>query len=151
MSVIYDRELDCLVYDRLLKDGPGNSTYGLEVCKSLYLTDDFLTAAYKIRNKYFPDCKGELSKQTSHFNTKKIKGVCEYCNENLCEEIHHIEPQKNADVNGFIDTFHKNHLGNLLSVCKNCHDKIHNDHLSLVKKKTTKGVIVVEKNKPTYS
>jgi DNA mismatch repair protein MutS len=151
MSVIYDRELDCLVYDRLLKDGPGNSTYGLEVCKSLYLTDDFLTAAYKIRNKYFPDCKGELSKQSSHFNTKKIKGVCEYCNENLCEEIHHIEPQKNADVNGFIDTFHKNHLGNLLSVCKNCHDKIHNDHLSLVKKKTTKGVIVVEKNKPTYS
>jgi DNA mismatch repair protein MutS len=142
MSVIYDREKDCLIYDRKLKDGPGMSTYGLEVCKSLYLTDDFLNKAYVIRNKYFPEMKGELSHGTSHFNSKKIKGLCEYCNESIGEEVHHIEPQKIADKKGFIDSFHKNHPGNLLTVCSVCHDKIHSGKLVLHKKKTTKGTLL---------
>jgi len=41
MEVTYDRANDCLIYDRKLKDGSGPRTYGLEVCKSLYLGDDF--------------------------------------------------------------------------------------------------------------
>ena len=48
MAVHYDRELDALIYDRKLQDGPGNRMYGLEVCKSLHLDDDFLTQAYQI-------------------------------------------------------------------------------------------------------
>lgn len=143
MSVLYDRELDCLVYDRKLKDGPGTSTYGLEVCKSLYLTDDFLSKAYVIRNKYFPEMKGELSQSVSHFNSKKIKGMCEYCKENIGEEVHHIDPQKVADKNGFIDTFHKNHPGNLLTVCGDCHDKIHRSNITMKKTKTTKGTVLL--------
>jgi DNA mismatch repair protein MutS len=143
MSVIYDRERDCLLYDRKLKEGPGTSTYGLEVCKSLYLTDDFLNKAYVIRNKYFPEMKGELSQSTSHFNSKKVRGLCEYCKESISEEVHHIEPQKTADKNGFIETFHKNHPGNLLSVCGACHDKIHSENLNLRKKKTTRGTLLV--------
>jgi DNA mismatch repair protein MutS len=143
MSVIYDRERDCLVYDRKLKDGPGTSTYGLEVCKSLYLTDEFLNKAYAIRNKYFPEMKGELSNTTSHFNAKKIRGLCENCKESMGEEVHHIEPQKGADINGFIETFHKNHPGNLLNVCKKCHDKLHDTNSKAKKTKTTKGVLLI--------
>jgi DNA mismatch repair protein MutS len=45
MEVTYDRERDCLVYDRLLKSGSGPRIYGLEVCKSLYLGNDFLETA----------------------------------------------------------------------------------------------------------
>ena len=52
MSVIYDREKDRLVYDRKLKEGPGNNMYGLEVCKALNLPCDFLELAHDIRNKY---------------------------------------------------------------------------------------------------
>ena len=37
MSVMYDRSKDCLVYNRTLQDGAGDSMYGLEVCKSLNL------------------------------------------------------------------------------------------------------------------
>jgi DNA mismatch repair protein MutS len=142
MSVIYDRELDCLVYDRKLKDGPGTSSYGLEVCKSLYLTDEFLNKAYAIRNKYFPEMKGELSQTTSHFNAKKIKGTCEYCSASMGEEVHHIDPQRNADKNGFLNTFHKNHPGNLLTVCKTCHDLLHESDCTMKKKKTTKGMLL---------
>jgi len=142
MAVFYDRELDCLVYDRKLKDGPGTSSYGLEVCKSLYLTDEFLNKAYAIRNKYFPDMRGELSQNVSHFNAKKIKGLCEYCSETTGEEVHHIDPQKNADKNGFLNTFHKNHPGNLLTVCKKCHDLLHETEGIMKKKKTTKGMLL---------
>ena len=141
MSVIYDREKDCLVYDRKLKDGPGTKTYGLEVCKSLYLNEEFLEQAYSIRNKYFPETRGELSKTASVYNANKIRGICELCKTEIAEETHHIVEQQTADNDGFIGHFHKNHKANLMSVCGNCHDKIHHDNSIEVKqrKKTTKG------------
>ena len=45
MEVTYNRETDTLVYDRKLKEGPGDSMYGLEVCKALHLPDDFFIAS----------------------------------------------------------------------------------------------------------
>ena len=144
MEVTYDRAKDCLVYDRKLKDGSGPRTYGLEVCKSLYLGDDFLELAYKIRNKYYPETNGGLQFNSSQYNSDKIRGKCELCKSNIGEEIHHMQQQKEADDNGFIGTFHKNHKANLLTVCEDCHNKIHKDKdTALMRKKTTKGYIVI--------
>jgi DNA mismatch repair protein MutS len=145
MSVIYDREQDCLIYDRKLKDGPGTKTYGLEVCKSLYLTDDFLNKAYSIRNKYYPETKGELSQKPTIYNASKIKGVCEICKECIAQEIHHLNEQRNANDEGFIGSFHKNHPANLINICEKCHDNIHTSPVSneIKKKKTTKGYKLV--------
>jgi DNA mismatch repair protein MutS len=139
MSVIYDRQMDALIYDRRLCDGPGNRMYGLEVCKSLHLDDSFLEKAYQIRQKYFT--KSELSFASSPYNKDKVRGICELCNEKLGEEIHHLDPQKNADVNGFIGTFHKDHSANLMTVCSKCHDKIHSTKKTIVRKKSTKGYV----------
>jgi DNA mismatch repair protein MutS len=126
MSVIYDREQDALMYDRILKDGPGNRMYGLEVCKSLHLDDAFLETAYQIRNKYAQDgTTGQLALPASNYNTTKIRGICEMCKETLSDEIHHLAPQKFADKQGFIDTFHKNHPANLMALCTKCHDLAH--------------------------
>jgi len=150
MSVHYDRENDCLVYDRIIKDGPGNMTYGLEVCKSLYLEEEFLELAYHIRTKYGKSGRGLLSdSQSKSYNSDKIRGLCEICKENMGEEIHHLSPQQESDENGFIDTFHKNHPANLASVCSKCHDNIHADAKSppkkekkIQRKKTTKGYVL---------
>jgi DNA mismatch repair protein MutS len=143
MAVIYDREKDCLVYDRKLKDGSGPRIYGLEVCKSLYLDQEFLDLAYSIRNKYYPETRGELSSPTTVYNGDKLRGKCEMCNIEMAEETHHLNPQKNADGNGFIGSFHKNHKANLASVCEACHDKIHaSSNSKMVKRKTTKGFIL---------
>jgi DNA mismatch repair protein MutS len=140
MSVSYDRENDCLVYDRKLKDGSGPRIYGLEVCKSLYLGDEFLESAYAIRNKYYPETRGELSNNPTIYNSKKIKGMCELCGVNIGEEIHHLKHQKNADKNGFIGTHHKNHIANLITVCEECHDNFHSEQNDeYIRKKTTKG------------
>jgi DNA mismatch repair protein MutS len=125
MEVVYDREKDCLLYDRKLKDGSGPRIYGLEVCKSLYLDDEFLEGAFKIRNKYYPETRGVLSYAASGYNRKKIRGICEKCGEKTGSEIHHLSPQKDADENGFIGAFHKNHAANLMSVCEKCHLEFH--------------------------
>jgi DNA mismatch repair protein MutS len=147
MTVTFDRENDCLIYDRKLKMGPGNRMYGLEVCKSLYLEDDFLTKAYEIRNKYFPDNRGELSHNTTIYNAKKVRGFCEMCKEEIADETHHIFQQKDASKDGFIESFHKNHPANLMSVCEKCHDSIHREpSAQLVRKKTTKGYKIQKQN-----
>jgi DNA mismatch repair protein MutS len=139
MSVIYDRQLDALIYDRRLCNGPGNRMYGLEVCKSLHLDDDFLENAYRIREKYFS--RSELSFDSSPYNTDKVRGMCELCNEKPGEETHHLNPQKSADANGFIGTFHKNHGANLMTVCSKCHDEQHSKKKTIIRKKSTKGYV----------
>jgi len=143
MSVHYDKANNSLVYDRILKDGQGSRMYGLEVCKSLYMEESFLELAYSFRNKYFPDKKGELQHGNSIYNSKKIRGMCEICRCEIAEETHHLSPQKDADKNGFIGSFHKNHKANLTSVCEKCHDKLHETTDIKKKKKTTNGYKIV--------
>jgi DNA mismatch repair protein MutS len=142
LSVYYDKENDCLVYDRKLKEGSGTRMYGLEVCKSLYLPTDFLEKAYELRAKYHPAVQGDLSYKASSYNAKKIRGLCEMCKEEMAEETHHLQEQQYADEKGFIGSFHKNHSANLLCVCSKCHDKIHygngNVHKSVLDNKITK-------------
>lgn len=150
MTVSYDRKLDCLVYDRKLKDGSGPRTYGLEVCKSLYLETEFLELAYSIRNKYYPDTKGVLSYTPCVYNAQKLRGVCELCGLTMGEDMHHLQEQKNADPNGFIGTFHKDHKANLMSLCSDCHHKIHapaagDGETQMVRKKTSKGYKLIVK------
>jgi DNA mismatch repair protein MutS len=152
LSVYFDRERDCLVYDRILKDGSGTKMYGLEVCKSLYLPEEFLQKAHELRNKYYPETQGGLQMKSSRYNSKKIRGLCEICNQTMGEEVHHLQEQKHADENGFIGGIHKNHPANLLSICEKCHDKIHASSNTIKgetnkvvrKKKTTKKEYIIE-------
>ena len=129
MAVIYDKANDILVYDRKLKDGPGTNMYGLEVCRSLNLPDDFLELAHQIRMKYHPEGSSILGQKTSHFNSKKVMGNCEKCG-TMGSEVHHLQHQSEADKNGFIrkpdgTVFHKNHPANLMTLCESCHQKMH--------------------------
>jgi DNA mismatch repair protein MutS len=114
----------------------------LEVCKSLHLDDAFLEKAYEIRNKYNPETRGILSNKLSSYNAKKIKGICEMCKANIGEDVHHLQHQCDANDNGFINTFHKNHKANLITVCEKCHHALHDKEANkvVVKKKTTKGM-----------
>jgi DNA mismatch repair protein MutS len=149
MSVIYNAEKDCLVYDRKLKDGPGNNMYGLEVCKSLSLPQDFLENAHNIRMKYHPESASLLEQKGSHFNAKHITGgLCEKCNINVAVDVHHLMFQNEADKKGTIKnskkglTFNKNNAANLMNLCQSCHDEIHKTNKKYKRVKTTKGLIL---------
>jgi len=152
MRVFYDRAQDTLVYDRKLQDGAGESMYGLEVCKSLHLPDEFLECANTIRVKY----RGVTSKTPtasiledavpSRYNSAKLRRVCEMCGEKRGTEVHHLQHQQNADSNNYIGNIHKNNAANLASLCEDCHTKIHHVNKQHIKVKTGKGSKIIEKN-----
>jgi DNA mismatch repair protein MutS len=141
MAVHYDKTSGALVYDRKLREGPGESMYGLEVCKSLHLPDAFLQRAHAIRMKYHQETQNVLALSPTHFNAKKIVGNCELCQVNKASEVHHLQHQKNAskEQNNYIATFHKNHVANLLNICETCHQKIHQTGQQHKVVKTTQG------------
>jgi DNA mismatch repair protein MutS len=127
MSVIFDKERDCLIYNRKLQDGPGNNMYGLEVCKSLNLPQDFLDNAHNIRMKYHPESGSILEHKSSHYNAKHITGgMCENC----------------IKKKGL--TFNKNTKANLMNLCEKCHDEIHKTNKKYKRTKTTKGIVLEE-------
>jgi len=160
LTVRYDKSLDMLIYDRKLKDGSGDSMYGLEVCKSLHLPDDFLESAYKLREKYNNNVTDHnkinviLDAKTSKYNSKKIVSICEVCKENKATEVHHLLEQATANIDGMVadGKYHKNHPANLVPICQICHKEIHspnNDQKEVKKqkiiattKKTKKNVIL---------
>jgi DNA mismatch repair protein MutS len=142
MSVEYDKEKDNLIYYRKLKDGPGDSMYGLEVCKYLHMPKHFLDYAHNIRNKYFNN-KAVLDYKICRYN-EKVRGKCELCNDEISTETHHLQHQSNANKNGFIKDFHKNVNGNLLNVCEKCHLKMHKSKNGHIKVKTSSGFILEE-------
>jgi len=133
MSMFFDRGKDQLVYNRKLQMGVGSNRYGLEVCKSLKMPDDFIEMANEFRMKYYADVGSAsiLDQKTSTYNAEHIRGLCEKCTTTMATEVHHKLPQKLANKNGLITDFitgsviHKNHAANLLSVCEKCHLEFH--------------------------
>ena len=139
MSVLYDYNANTLIYDRKLREGSGDSMYGLEVCKSLALPDDFIERAYSIRNKYNKSNVSVLEAKKSRYNSNKLRTLCELCNNYESTEVHHLQFQKNAK-NGIINgEFNKNHKANLLNICEACHQKIHSLNQEFRITKTTDG------------
>jgi DNA mismatch repair protein MutS len=153
MRVFYDKSRDTLVYDRKLQDGAGESMYGLEVCKSLHLPDDFLENANMIRVKYrgvstkTPTASILEDAAPSRYNAAKLRRLCELCEKARGTEVHHLQHQESADADNFIGHIHKNHPANLASVCEDCHREIHTTGVEHVKVKTGKGVRIVAKSK----
>ena len=66
------------------------------------------------------------------YNPEKIRGFCEICRKKMGDEVHHIQPQQQADEHGFIGYHHKNHPANLQNVCFECHDKVHGSQTPVI-------------------
>lgn len=151
MRVFYDKATDTLVYDRKLQEGAGDSMYGLEVCKSLHLPDDFLENANTIRMKYrgvstkTPTSSILYDATPSRYNAAKLRRLCEICEKARGTEVHHLQHQESANSANFIGHFHKNHPANLASICENCHRDIHSTGVEHVKVKTSKGTRIIPK------
>ena len=144
MSVVFDREQKTLIYNRKLREGPGQSMYGLEVCKSLDLPEDFIERAYAIRNKYNKSNVSVLEAKKSRYNANKLRGMCELCNNYEGSEVHHLQYQKNAKHGIINGEFNKNHKANLINICNFCHNKIHSLDQEYRITKTSNGYKLLE-------
>ena len=147
LTVEYNERTGKLIFDRIIKDGPGKSSYGLEFCKSINLPENFLNEAFALRNKY-NDNHSSLNLKTSHFNSNKVIGICEICKSNQAVDCHHLQYQSDSNENGYIKTdhmlFNKNHEANLCAVCKSCHDNIHRENKRYRRTKTSEGYEIIE-------
>jgi len=144
LSVDFDKEKNCLIYDRKLKKGNGNTLYGLEIAKSLDLPPEFLLFANKIRQEYTDMNKNFLNTKKSTYSSSVYMDKCSICN-NECDEVHHITEQQYANKKGIIEDkqIHKNHKSNLLPVCSKCHDNIHNNNIVINGyKQSSDGIIL---------
>ena len=131
LSVNYEESTNRIVYDRKLKDGPGDTLYGLEVCRSLDLDKDFMCTANEVRKRLLGMGQHIVSNSPSRYNTMKYKDVCSVCKDNVAQDMHHIEYQRTADDKGYINHYHKNRCFNLVALCNKCHDDVHHNKMRI--------------------
>lgn len=136
LSIKIDKNTNTIIYERKLKEGQGETLYGLEVCQALDMDTSFLNDAFKIRNTI------QLTKpKRSKYNKDKLSLKCEICNykpnnkTDIPLDIHHIHFQCEADEDGYNYSnntkFYKNEKFNLVSLCKICHINIHNEKIKI--------------------
>jgi len=127
LGIKYDESNDTLIYNRVLQLGQGDSLYGLEFAKSLHMDKDFLQTAQRIRedlNLLGSDIKKLQKQKSSKYNKTLYLSKCALCDANV-EDVHHIAEQKEANRDGQINHFHKNHKYNLIPLCKKHHKLVH--------------------------
>jgi DNA mismatch repair protein MutS len=127
LGVEYDKKSDSLIYNRVLQLGKGSSLYGLEFAKSIHMDSEFLNIAHNIRQELEDkqsDIKRVTRQKRSKYNRELYLSKCALCDKSV-DDVHHIKEQKNANEDGFIDHFHKNHKYNLIPLCKEHHQMVH--------------------------
>ncbi len=133
LSVEYDEEHDILVFNRILQGGSGSSIYGLEFAKSLHMDSEFLEEANIIRKRLandFDELELLVKKKTSKYNKELYVTKCIICGA-MAEDVHHISQRSLADEAGFIGHFHKDNKHNLIPLCKEHHNQIHDGKLQV--------------------
>jgi len=140
-----------LVYHRDLRNGHGETLYGLEVAKALNLGDAFIVGADAVRRELLGVARHLVTPRPSHYNADVFINRCFMCGEHA-DEVHHVRKQALADASGFLTSaegvgaHHKNARFNLVAVCESCHDKQHaNDGVSMTAVKTSRGKRIIQK------
>jgi len=127
LSVEYDAAKDTLIFNRILQEGSGSSIYGLEFAKSLHMDNEFLEVANTIRKRLandFDELELLVKKKRSKYNKELYVTKCVICGA-IAEDVHHISQRSLADKAGFIGHFHKDNKHNLIPLCKEHHNQIH--------------------------
>ena len=130
LKILYNPETEVLIYQRKLEKGSGPAIYGLEVCKSLNLGDDFISLARNVQMEISDINQTLLNEKHSNYNNELVMDKCQICKKNS-EHTHHIKEQNTADSNNIIDHHHKNINHNLVQLCESCHHKVHNENLRI--------------------
>ena len=138
LDINYDNDRGELIITRHLQSGPGNGAYGIEIAKGLGINRTIIDRSIELRHRLF-DQGGLLSTQTSKYNSKLYVNSCAMCDSRKNLHSHHIQPQKIADAQGFIQHMHKNNQSNLLVLCAACHQRVHQEGITFRIEQTVSG------------
>ncbi len=113
----------------MLADGNGQTIYDLEVCKDMDM--DFLKLCENIRKELLGQKQTILENKQSKYNSEVYVHNCVICGK-AAEDVHHIKFQCTANENMIIyDYLVKDNKSNLVVLCKNCHNEVHNGKLEI--------------------
>jgi len=160
LKVEYDVKNDKLIYNRCLTEGAGEKVYGITVARHIIHDIDFIDTAMTIKNKLLKQYDSIMPNKTSKYNREMYVHECHVCKKQ--NEVCHISPLETHHINYQMDCkdgFSKNkpHIGtnqqaNLIVLCNECHDKIHNGKLIIdgyVMTSAGKSVVVHELDNDT--
>lgn len=132
LSVAFENKK--IVFERKLRDGPGGSVYGLEVCEFIGMDTSFIARAFQIRACITPEKNDNTimpKPKPSKYNNKKMVQQCEECGysprlpTDSALDTHHVKHKSAADKNEMVDGVSVNALSNLRVLCKTCHKAEH--------------------------
>ena len=139
---VHQDDQGTITFDRRLVDGQGPSCYGLSVCKGLDLPSDFILRAEQHKKELQGIASNLVQKQSTYNRSYYVDPACKICSRtNGSVHVHHILYQSHADSQGYHGHSYKHELHNLVSVCEDCHTKIHRGEIDIRGYvQTTKGV-----------
>ena len=147
LKVIFEKDSGKLIYDRKLTPGNGPAIYGLEVCKAMDMDAEFIMLSENIRKNLLELPDKILVPNKSHYNNDIYIDLCEMCN-TKAQDIHHIKFQCSANENNIINNhIQKNIHSNLVSLCKKCHNDVHNGSININGYKQTSSGIILDYHK----
>ena len=130
-------EDDNILFTRKLKEGQSERYYGLDIAKYLIGNKEFIDKCQEIKNEITGSKRKIISTRKSRYNKEVYMTECEICGERENTETHHIKFQK--DMNA--QDRNKDNKNNLVVLCEECHNKVHNNKIIIEgKTKTIKGV-----------
>lgn len=131
LSVLY--EDGKIIYERKLKDGPGNDIYGLEIAKYILNDDDFYKNAYETRLTVLNQSNKLIETDRSNYNKNLYMDSCAICGKKKTDvtlHTHHINEQHEFSKFKLKDNYLKrDELDNLVVLCEEHHEQIHHGNL----------------------
>jgi DNA mismatch repair protein MutS len=139
LKVTYDTQTETLIYDRRLTPGCGEPIYGITVAKYIIQDKEFIDIATEIKNELLDNYNSLISGKKSRYNKDVYVYECNICkakdNVSLTNlETHHINFQKDCDKFDVVKNkkhMKKNDKANLIILCQNCHNKIHDGEFNI--------------------
>lgn len=125
LTISYDN--NTIIYGRKLEEGPGDTLYGIEIANYIIDDNEFIENSKKIRNSILNKNSEILVNKTSNYNSALYMDGCSICGKTNYLDTHHIKEQftfSEGDIN-------KDKLSNIVILCKEHHDEVHNGNLQI--------------------
>jgi DNA mismatch repair protein MutS len=121
-----------IVFGRKIFEGIGEKLYGIEVAEYIIDNEEFQRLATKTRRQLLDEPRGDSTPKSSTYNSATYVDECAICGKKGGQlDVHHIHSQKYADCNDTIEYFNKNHGGNLVILCIEHHNQVHQGDITV--------------------
>ncbi len=137
LSIEIDKKNNQIIYGRKLMDGMGSTNYGLDIARFILEDEEFMMNAKSVRDEILEIESMILKPESSNYNKNVFVHECAICGKSgiTCQlDTHHIIEQHEFDeykISYRRDGIRKDSAHNLVVLCKNHHDEVHNGNLRI--------------------